>query len=67
MSRPVLMQASRIVFTHHEPGWDDIKVMSRPEIPAIDRQLWGKPPSTFHEFAETLQREITTMESRWLV
>ena len=67
MNRSVLKKASKIALKHYEPSRDDIKVMPALVTLTTDRQSWGRPPFTFHEFAETLQREIIQMELRWLV
>lgn len=61
------VDAGKIPFKYIEPGWNDLKAMLGTAAFITDRQLWGDLPATYPEFAETLQREIVEMESKWPV
>lgn len=56
-----------IGFDYIEPGWSDLKAMLGTDTFLTNAQLWGDLPALYPEFAETLQREIADMESKWPV
>ncbi len=56
-----------IGFEYVEPGWSELQAMLRTEEFLTNKQLWGELPTLYPEFAETLQREIVDMESKWPV
>ena len=56
-----------IGFEYVEPGWSELQAMLGTEEFLTNRQLWGELPTLYPEFAETLQREIVDMESKWPV
>ena len=57
----------KIGFYYVEPNWADLKTLLGSGSFITSRQLWGDIPETYPEFAETLQREINNMESKWPV
>jgi len=61
------VDAGKIGFYYVEPNWADLKTMLGSDVFITSRQLWGDLPETYPEFAETLQREINNMESKWPV
>lgn len=61
------VEADKINFEYLEPGWEDLSAMLGTDKFITSRQLWGELPVTYPEFADTLRREITKMESKWPV
>ncbi|MFK7752501.1 MAG: mannitol dehydrogenase family protein [Sedimentitalea sp.] len=59
--------AGKIPFKYVEPSWNDLSAMLGSDAFVTSRQLWGDLPETHPEFAKTLRREITEMESKWPV
>lgn len=61
------VDAGKIKFEYMEPSWPDLKAMLGTDAFVTNRQLWGKLPDTYPEFADTLRQEIIEMESTWPV
>ncbi|MBX2884451.1 MAG: mannitol dehydrogenase family protein [Granulosicoccus sp.] len=61
------VDAGNIPFEYVEPAWPDLKAMLGTQAFITDRRLWGELPTTYPEFAETLQSEIVEMELKWPV
>lgn len=62
-----LYDAGKIPFKYVEPSWDQLKAMLGTDAFVTSPQLWGDLPETYPEFADTLRRAITEMESKWPV
>ncbi len=61
------VDAGKIDFAYVEPSWNDLQTMLGTDTFLTNEQLWGDLPELYPDFAETLQREIADMESKWPV
>jgi len=61
------VDAGKIEFDYVEPAWNELKAMLGTDAFVTNRQLWGELPEIYPEFANTLRREISDMESKWPV
>jgi len=58
------VDAGKVGFDYVEPSWSELQPMLGTEHFILNRQLWGELPTTYPEFADTLQQEINDMESK---
>ncbi|MEM7260284.1 MAG: mannitol dehydrogenase family protein, partial [Pseudomonadota bacterium] len=61
------VDAGKISFDYVEPAWKDLQAMLHSSAFLTNKQLWGELPEKYPDFVQTLQREITEMESKWPV